>query len=185
METPQIRILWGVGSWAGCVLASTANEAGSRTLEKSSQRDWDRDCAKFESSRRFRGSNMKPKKKSCRCRGLGLDSGLDLAISRFIHSLGWGYSQLRHRITYTMFFFEFGHCHKATGKFFRWQHFALLSIFLTLSVLTVVPPTWQGAWQKVLEGSEKDTEKKDRQRHDSDSTGGRTPDHWQSSSFII
>ncbi len=30
---------------------------------------------------------MKPKKKSLRCRGLGLDSGLDLAISRFIHSL--------------------------------------------------------------------------------------------------
>jgi hypothetical protein len=30
---------------------------------------------------------MKPKKKSRRCRGLGLDSGLDLAISRFIHSL--------------------------------------------------------------------------------------------------
>ncbi len=30
---------------------------------------------------------MKPKKKSRRCRGLGLDSGLDLAISRFIYSL--------------------------------------------------------------------------------------------------
>jgi hypothetical protein len=29
---------------------------------------------------------MKPQKKSCRCRGLGLDSGLDLAISRFIYS---------------------------------------------------------------------------------------------------
>jgi hypothetical protein len=28
----------------------------------------------------------------------------------------------------------------------------------------------------VLEGSEKDSEK-DRKRHDSDSTGGRTPDH--------
>ena len=68
METHQIRILWGVGSWAGCVLASTANEAGSRTLEKSSRRDRDRDCAKFESSRRFRGSNMKPKKKSRHCR---------------------------------------------------------------------------------------------------------------------
>jgi hypothetical protein len=87
METHQIRILWGVGSWAGCVLASTANEAGSRTLEKSSRRDRDWDCAKFKSSRWFRGSNMKPKKKSLRCRGLGLDSGLDLAISRFIHSL--------------------------------------------------------------------------------------------------
>ncbi len=30
---------------------------------------------------------MKPKKKLRRCRGLGLDSGLDLAISRFIYSL--------------------------------------------------------------------------------------------------
>jgi hypothetical protein len=30
---------------------------------------------------------MNPKKKLRRCRGLGLDSGLDLAISRFIHSL--------------------------------------------------------------------------------------------------
>jgi hypothetical protein len=29
---------------------------------------------------------MNPKKKSRRCRGLGLDSGLDLAISRFINS---------------------------------------------------------------------------------------------------
>jgi hypothetical protein len=29
---------------------------------------------------------MNPKKKSRRCRGLGLDSGLDLAISRFIYS---------------------------------------------------------------------------------------------------
>ncbi len=55
-------------------------------LEKSSRRDRDRVCAKFESSRRFRGSNMNPKKKSRRCRGHGLDSGLDLAISRFIYS---------------------------------------------------------------------------------------------------
>jgi hypothetical protein len=31
---------------------------------------------------------MKPKKKSRRCRGLGLDSGLDLGISRFIYSFG-------------------------------------------------------------------------------------------------
>jgi hypothetical protein len=31
--------------------------------------------------------NMNPKKKSRRCRGLGLDSGLDLAISRFTNSL--------------------------------------------------------------------------------------------------
>ena len=31
---------------------------------------------------------MKPKKKSRRGQGLGLDSGLDLAISRFIYSFG-------------------------------------------------------------------------------------------------
>jgi hypothetical protein len=31
---------------------------------------------------------MSPKKKSRRCRGLGLDSGLDLAITRFIYSFG-------------------------------------------------------------------------------------------------
>ncbi len=64
-----------------------SNRAGSGTFEKSLRRDRDRVCAKFESSRRFRSSNMKPKKKSRRCRGLGLDSGLDLAISRFIYSL--------------------------------------------------------------------------------------------------
>jgi hypothetical protein len=70
----------------GCI-GLDSKRAGSRTLEKSSRLDRDRDCAKFENSRRFRGSNMNPKKKSRRCRGLGLDSGLDLAISRFIHSL--------------------------------------------------------------------------------------------------
>ena len=32
---------------------------------------------------------MNPKKKSRRCRGLGLDSGLDLAISRFSYSFGF------------------------------------------------------------------------------------------------
>ncbi len=61
-----------------------SERAGSRTLEKSSRRDRDRVCAKFESSRRFRGSNMNLQKQSRRCRGHGLDSGLDLAISRFI-----------------------------------------------------------------------------------------------------
>ncbi len=71
-------------------LGLDSERAGSRTLEKSARRDRDRDCAKFESSRRFRGSNMKPKKKSHRCRGLGLDSGLDLAISRFMPSLERG-----------------------------------------------------------------------------------------------
>jgi hypothetical protein len=34
---------------------------------------------------------MNPKKKSRRCRGLGLDSGLDLAISRFIYSFDYKY----------------------------------------------------------------------------------------------
>jgi hypothetical protein len=32
---------------------------------------------------------MNPKKKPRRCRGLGLDSGLDLAISRFTNSLAY------------------------------------------------------------------------------------------------
>jgi hypothetical protein len=32
---------------------------------------------------------MNPKKKSRRCLGLGLNSGLDLAISRFTNSLGF------------------------------------------------------------------------------------------------
>jgi hypothetical protein len=40
-----------------------SDRAGSQTLEKSSRRDRDRVCAKFESSRRFRGSNMMAKKK--------------------------------------------------------------------------------------------------------------------------
>ncbi len=71
----------------GVCIGLDSERAGSRTLEKSSRRDRGRVCAKFERSRRFRGSNMNPKKKSRRCRGLGLDSGLDLAISRFIHSL--------------------------------------------------------------------------------------------------
>ena len=62
-----------------------SERAGSRMLEKFSRRD--RDCAKFESSRRFRGSNMNPKKKSRRCRASVSIQALDLAISRFIHSL--------------------------------------------------------------------------------------------------
>jgi hypothetical protein len=40
-----------------------SDRAGSRTLEKSSRRDRDQVCAKLESSLRFRGSNIKPKKK--------------------------------------------------------------------------------------------------------------------------
>jgi hypothetical protein len=35
---------------------------------------------------------MNPKKMSRRCRGLGLDSGLDLAISHFIYSLDSNYA---------------------------------------------------------------------------------------------
>jgi hypothetical protein len=34
METHQIRILWGVGSWAGCVLASKAIELDRERLKK-------------------------------------------------------------------------------------------------------------------------------------------------------
>ncbi len=60
--------------------------AGSRTLEKFSRSRRDRDCAKFESSRRFRDSNMNPKKKSRRYRVSVSIHALDLAISRFTHS---------------------------------------------------------------------------------------------------
>ena len=86
--THQIRILWGVGRWAGCVLVSISERAGSRTLEKFLRRDRDRDCAKFESSRRFRDSNMSPKKKSRRYRASVSIQALGLAISRFTNSLG-------------------------------------------------------------------------------------------------
>ncbi len=85
--THQIRILWGVGRWAGCVLVSISERAGSGTLEKFSRRDRDPDCAKFESSCRFRGSNMNPKKKSRRYRASVSIQALDLAISRFTNSL--------------------------------------------------------------------------------------------------
>ncbi len=34
METHQIRILWGVGSWAGCVLASKAIELDRERFRK-------------------------------------------------------------------------------------------------------------------------------------------------------
>jgi hypothetical protein len=64
-----------------------SERAGSRMLEKFSRRDRDRDCAKFESSRRFRGSNMNPKKKSRRYRASISIQALDLAISRFTNSL--------------------------------------------------------------------------------------------------
>ncbi len=71
-----------------CIIGLDSQRAGSRTLEKFSRRDQDRDCAKFESSRRFGGSNMNPKKKSRHCRASVSIQALDLAISRFIHSLG-------------------------------------------------------------------------------------------------
>jgi hypothetical protein len=64
-----------------------SERAGSRALEKFSWRDRDRDCAKFESSRRFRGSNMNPKKKSRRYRASVSIQALDLAISPFTNSL--------------------------------------------------------------------------------------------------
>ncbi len=66
-----------------------SERARSRTLEKFSRRDRDLDCVKFESSRRFRGSNMNPKKKSRRCRASVSIQALDLAISRFIYSLAY------------------------------------------------------------------------------------------------
>jgi hypothetical protein len=65
-----------------------SERAGSQTLEKSWRRDRDRDCAKIESSRQFRGSNMNPKKKLRHCGASVSIQALDLAISHFIHSLG-------------------------------------------------------------------------------------------------
>jgi ABC-type maltose transport system permease subunit len=64
-----------------------SERAGSQNLEKFSRRD--RDCAKLESSRRFRGSNMNPKKKSRRYRASVLIQALNLAISRFTNSLAY------------------------------------------------------------------------------------------------
>jgi hypothetical protein len=69
------------------IIGLDSERAGSRTLEKFSRRDRDRDCAKFESSRRFRGLNMNPKKKLRRCRASVSIQALYLAISRFIHIL--------------------------------------------------------------------------------------------------
>ncbi len=67
----------------GVCIGLESDRAGARTLEKTSRRDRDRVLAKFEMSLRFRASNMNQKKKARRARGLGSDSGLDLAISRF------------------------------------------------------------------------------------------------------
>ncbi len=57
-------------------------------LSKTTRRDRCRVCAKFESSRRFRGSNMNHKKKPRRCRCLALYPSLDSPIPRFSNSLG-------------------------------------------------------------------------------------------------
>jgi hypothetical protein len=76
--------------------------AGSRTLETFSRRDRDRDCAKFESSRRFQDSTMNPKKKSRRYRVSVSIPALDLAISLFTHSLALGqWVFLTHNICYS------------------------------------------------------------------------------------
>jgi hypothetical protein len=64
-NTPNKDSLGG-GQLGGVCIGLDSERAGSRTLEKSLRRDRDRVCAKFESSRRFRGSNMNPKKKSHR-----------------------------------------------------------------------------------------------------------------------
>jgi hypothetical protein len=60
-NTPNKDSLGG-GQLGGVCIGLDSERAGSRTLEKSLRRDRDRVCAKFESSRRFRGSNMNPKK---------------------------------------------------------------------------------------------------------------------------
>jgi hypothetical protein len=49
MEHTIPEILGG-GLLGGVCIGLDSERAGSRTLEKSSQRDRDRDCAKFESS---------------------------------------------------------------------------------------------------------------------------------------
>ncbi len=81
---------WTHNSWDFTkiiILSLDSERAGSRTLEKFSRQDRERDCAKFERSRRFRDSNMNPKKKSRRYRVSVSIQALDLAISRFTHSL--------------------------------------------------------------------------------------------------
>ncbi len=81
---------WTHNSWDFIkiiILSLDSERAGSRTLENFSRRDRDWDCAKFERSRRFRDSNMNPKKKSHRYRVSVSIHALDLAIYRFTHSL--------------------------------------------------------------------------------------------------
>ncbi len=87
-ELHKSSFFWGVGSWAGCVLASKAI-------------DLDRDRI-----RKLRGETVPEfvrnskgrvdfelrtciRKKARRARGLGSDPGLDLAISHSSNSLGW------------------------------------------------------------------------------------------------
>ncbi len=76
----------GCRQLGGVCIGLDSERAGSRTLEKSSRRDRDRDCAKFEHSRQFRGSNMNPKKIRVAAEALASIQALDLAISRFIYS---------------------------------------------------------------------------------------------------
>ena len=85
-NTP-IQDFFGGGLMGGVCIGLESDRARSRTLKKTSRRDRDRVCAKFEMPRRFRASNMNQKKKPRRARGLGSDSGLDLAISCFTNSL--------------------------------------------------------------------------------------------------
>jgi hypothetical protein len=77
---------WAVG--AGCVYSSRSIERFESLIENT-RRDRCRVCAKFESSRRFRGSNMNHNKKPRRCRCLALDSCLDSSIHRFTNSLAY------------------------------------------------------------------------------------------------
>ncbi len=80
------------------IIGLDSERAGSRTLEKFSRRDRDLDCAKFESSRRFRGSNMNPKKKLRRCRASVSIQALDLAsLVSFCAGL-WMYGGISHTI---------------------------------------------------------------------------------------
>ncbi len=76
-ETHQIRILWGVGGWAGCVLASIAIELDREHFRKLLGETETEFVQNSKVLVDLEVSNMNPKKKSRRCLGLGLDSGLD------------------------------------------------------------------------------------------------------------
>ncbi len=60
--THNSRNFRGVGCWGGVCIFLEIHRAFRVRLSKTARRDRCRVCAKFESSRRFRGSNMNHKK---------------------------------------------------------------------------------------------------------------------------